>query len=102
MTYVLLKRPIVNQDISSAMDYLASDNVDVALRFYESCQRTFEHLCRTPTLGGPGEFANPRLKGINRWKVNGFENYQIYYMIHPQAVEILRVIHAARDLDQQL
>lgn len=46
-----------------------------------------------------GEFASSHLQGIRRWKVKGFPNFLIFYRSTDEGVEIIRILHGARDLD---
>jgi hypothetical protein len=41
---------------------------------------------------------NPRLTGMRRWCVRGFDNYLIFYQPLSQDIEVLRVVYATRDL----
>jgi toxin ParE1/3/4 len=41
----------------------------------------------------------PNLKGIRQQAIKGFKNYLIFYRVSDLGVDILRVIHAARDIE---
>ena len=47
-------------------------------------------------------FENPELKDIRIWLVKGFEKYLIFYRAIDELVEILRVLHASRNIDGML
>lgn len=36
---------------------------------------------------------------MRMWHVTGFESYLIFYMVGENGVELIRVLHGARDLD---
>lgn len=38
--------------------------------------------------------------GIRQWRLPGFENYLIFYRPLDDGVEILRVLHGARDIQR--
>ena len=40
-----------------------------------------------------------RLAGVRVWRVSGFEKHLIFYRPNPEGVEILDVIHGARDIE---
>jgi len=67
----------------------------MAVRYWEQAQETFAALARQPFLGRPRPDLNPR--GLRSWRVNGFENWLIFYNIG-EAVEIFRVRHGMMDL----
>jgi toxin ParE1/3/4 len=55
-----------------------------------------------PGIGSPQSFENPMLAGVRRWPVEGFENYLIFYRTDDEHVEIIRVLHGARDIEAVL
>jgi len=55
-----------------------------------------------PELGPVRQFHNPLLQGIRMWPVPDFRNYLIFYWIAADEIQILRVLHAARDLEMAL
>jgi toxin ParE1/3/4 len=40
-----------------------------------------------------------RLAGMRRVPVTGFEYYLIFYLPHEGGIDVIRVLHGARDLD---
>jgi len=53
-------------------------------------------------MGKTREVRNPRLSGLRQWRVKGFESYLIFYRPIPEGIEVLRVLHGARDIDRIL
>jgi toxin ParE1/3/4 len=37
--------------------------------------------------------------GIRLWRIRGFERYLIFYRPIPDGIEVIRVLHGARDID---
>jgi len=70
----------------------------VALRFIEAVDAAFRRLADTPEIGRLREFRNQRLAGLRSWPVPGFEKHLIFYRVDEESVEIVRVVHGARDL----
>jgi len=67
-----------------------------------SLLRTFSRtarrlLARTPELGGLFESHNPHFSGMRIWQVKGFRSILVFYRVLPGSVEIVRVLHGARD-----
>jgi toxin ParE1/3/4 len=58
----------------------------IALRFLQAAEDTFADLAAMPGMGRTEDFDNPRLTGMRRWRVHGFDNYLIFYQpLSPQA-----------------
>ena len=86
-----------SQDLAEIFDYLVQRNETVAERFYDAVEKTVQQLVRSPYLGERCSFRNPKMKGIRIWQVYGFSNYLIFYRPQDERLEILRVLHGARD-----
>jgi toxin ParE1/3/4 len=83
-------------DLTETALFLAQQgSLDVALRFYERVQRTFETLAETPRIGRRWKL---RGRDVRSRPVVGFENWLVFYRSVPEGIEILRVLHGARDL----
>jgi toxin ParE1/3/4 len=99
MTWRLALTPQADRDINNQFEYIAKDNLEAAIRFYEAAFHTFEMLRANQNIGPAREFENPQLKDIRMWLVKGFEKHLIFYRAKDELVEIVRVLHAARDID---
>ena len=55
-----------------------------------------------PGMGERRESANPRLAELRVWRVEGFEKHLIFYRPTQGGIEIVRVLHGARDIDSVL
>jgi toxin ParE1/3/4 len=102
MTWRLTLTPQADRDINNQFEYIAKDNLEAAIRFYEAAFKTFDVLRTNPNIGPAREFENSELKDIRMWLVQGFEKYLIFYHTTDERVEIVRVLHAARDIDSVL
>ncbi|MEW6755938.1 MAG: type II toxin-antitoxin system RelE/ParE family toxin [Candidatus Latescibacterota bacterium] len=91
-------RPQADRDIDALLAHLAQDNPDAADRFLVAVQEAFELLVEMPQIGSLLQFNHPALKDLRRWPVKGFEKHLIFYQLIASRVEIVRVLHAARDL----
>jgi len=98
MTRRIVITPRASQDIDEQFAYIASDNEDTALRFFDSVRQTFSQLARTPGMGSRYEVSNPRLEGLRKWAVKGFEKHLIFYLYSGDTIEVVRVLHAGRDI----
>jgi toxin ParE1/3/4 len=69
------------------------------LRFIEAAEKAFLRLLDLPDIGRRRQFRHPDLAGVRSWPVPGFEKHLIFYRLAPQGIQVLRVLHSARDLD---
>ena len=71
------RRTLAERDLVEHFIYLAENaGVETAKRFLEAAESTFQQLARMPEMGARRTFRNPRFKGMRKWQVRGFENYQ--------------------------
>lgn len=98
-----LLSPAADRDLDDHAAYLAQEaSLETALRFYDAATTTFEKLARMPGIGERWVSALVRLAEVRVWRVEGFANHLIYYRPAGDGIEIIRVLHGARDLDSIL
>ncbi len=92
------------QDITLQADYYAAkENVVLAERFIESLKRTVQMLSVHPLLGKLAGYRHPKLTGIRFFLVRRpFEQHLIFYRIHHEQLDIVRVLHGKRDLPRRI
>ncbi|MGA3263262.1 MAG: type II toxin-antitoxin system RelE/ParE family toxin [Terracidiphilus sp.] len=96
-------RARARRDILSNVEYLEEQGgMETAQRFLDATQSTFEALAKMPKLGALCAFRSPVLRRIRRWPVKGFENWLIFYQPRRNGVEIVHLIHGARDIESLL
>ena len=77
-------------NLEAAADYIAEDKPAAAGRFVQQIFRATELLSRNPAMGRPG-----RVPGTRELVIPNAP-YILPYRVRANAVEILRVFHAAR------
>jgi toxin ParE1/3/4 len=95
----IIKRPQVIQDLIELATYLAEDSLDISERFLFSAEKTFQKLSQFPQRGKLSNFKHPQLIDIRQQAIEGFRKYVIFYRLTDSEVEIIRVIHGARDIE---
>ena len=99
----LIVAPSARADLRAPWDFYADEagDPDLADRFVARAEATFKKLARTPGLGRPRFFHSAMAKNLRSWKVADFPKHLIFYRLlrHEQVVEVVRVLHGARDLD---
>ena len=82
-------------DLDEILLYIADDNLDASILFYDRLIRCFELLAATPRAGRERPELHPDAISFPEG------NYIIFYRLTAaKNVEILRVLHGARDLDE--
>ena len=95
MTLSQFITPEAERNIEDIGDYLEARNPSVARRFTRSVGATIQMLLRNPELG---ERLRVDLTGEIRYRtVLDFKNYLIFYRRVDSVLEIIRVLHGARD-----
>lgn len=51
-----------------------------------------------PEIGAARDFGPGRLEGLRMWSIPDFPNHLIFYRVAESGVEIVRILHAARDI----
>lgn len=98
MSFEIRKKPQAERDIEECFVFIGEENLDVAVHFLVAVEDSIELLRKNPFLGNIREFQNSRISNIRMTLVKGFHNYQIYYTVGKEVVEIVRVLHGSRDL----
>lgn len=92
-------RPAAETDLENQAAYLAREaGIDLALRLCDSAARTFDLIAKNPGIGERHVSLNPRLAGLRVWRIEGFANHLVFDRLEGGEVEIVRVLHGARDL----
>jgi len=65
----------------------------------DAVEETLADLERMPGMGHRYESARRQLAGIRVWSVKGFPNHLIFYRPTKEGIEVLHVLHGARDID---
>jgi toxin ParE1/3/4 len=98
----IVVQPAAHRDLEEIADYLAQRSVPSAIRFSHRSAESFDILLSNPSLGSPFEISNPLLQGLRVWPIKGFRKYLVFYRPREYGIEILRVLHGARDIGKIL
>jgi toxin ParE1/3/4 len=93
------RRPDVRRDLVELADHMSHDNLDAALRFLDAAERTFTFLAANRDVGSVCHFAQAESAGLRAWPIDGFGNYLVFYRPTDEGVDIVRVLHGARDIE---
>ena len=87
------------RDVEELIDFLCDRIAEVAQRFVDAAEATFEFLAANREVGERCRFSDPRLEGIRVWPVEGYRNHLVYFRPIDDGVQIVRVLHGARDVE---
>ncbi|MBV9851333.1 MAG: type II toxin-antitoxin system RelE/ParE family toxin [Armatimonadetes bacterium] len=97
----IIRRPEAKRDLMDAADHIAEHGgFDASDRFLAATEATFRKLALMPGMGVVRNYGNPELPGLRMWPVPKFAKYLIFYMATETRLEIVRVLHGARDIER--
>ena len=97
MTRAIIKRPQAERDIEESFVFIGENDSDSGLDFLLAVEQTLEFLALHPFVGSVRSFKDTELQNVRLWRVKTYDKHLIFYLVTEQAIEIIRVIHAARD-----
>jgi toxin ParE1/3/4 len=95
---LIVKSPVWD-DLRTIGLRIAEDNPDAAERFVTAAEAAFELLRQHPRIGRLRSFSVP---GVRSWVIPDFQNYLVFYLPTGAEIQILAVLHGARDLASAL
>jgi toxin ParE1/3/4 len=89
----IFKRPRAKADLAEIWDYIADDSEDRADAFIETISKKMTILAENPDIG--------RARGELGQNIRSFPmgRYIIFYLPIQGGIDVVRVLHAARDLE---
>ena len=94
----ILRRLVARLDVMEIVERIAVDNPSAAARFTYAVRATEELLLATPGIGSSRDYGNPALVGMRWHPVRGFRKYLVFYVPRSDGIEVVRVLHGARNL----
>jgi len=102
MTYRLAVEPQAAADLEEIFAYLASHNIATARRFMEAAADTANEIREDPKIGMAWHSRRSELAGVRYKRVRYFKKYFIFYRERADCIEVIRVLHGARDIESLL
>lgn len=91
---------LAENDLRHIWRFIARDNATAATRVVEAAYKTFDMLAGSPRIGKQFDVVSLAGEEIRFMAVAGFKKYVIFYRPISGGVEVLRVYHAARNLEE--
>lgn len=97
---MVTQRPRARLDLLEQFVYFGEQNsVELAERYLAAIDITCRLLADHPKSGAGYDSRIVRLKGLRRFPVKGFEDYLVFYLPVSAHIDVIRVFHGARDID---
>lgn len=88
------------QDILRQIERYAEQGLpEIAQRFSAGVVASLSRLIEMPEIGSPRATPNPQLAGLRAWPVKEFENVRLHYLLLPDLLVVVRVLHGRQDTD---
>jgi len=87
------RRPLAAVDILDVWDYIAEDSAAAADRWVDKLDETFNLIATQPLMGRARDELAASLRSFP------FGRYVIYYVPIEDGIDVVRVLHSARDID---
>lgn len=94
------KTPFALSSLRDQVLYLEENaSPEIAERYIDAVEATLLFIEKESGVGSPCQFLHPRLHGLRRWPVSGFENYLLFYQETKEGILLLYVFHGHQDID---
>jgi toxin ParE1/3/4 len=89
----ILRRPQASEDIAGIWDHIADDNLAAADRWLDRLDKQLRLLATQPLIG---RARDELAEGIRSFPM---DRYVVFYMPIDDGIDVVRVLHSARDID---
>jgi toxin ParE1/3/4 len=98
----ILRTELARRDLIALWVWFAENGgATLADRFLDALDSTLQTLGAHPEIGPLVFASHPELQGLRRFRVSPpFTNLLLFYRLLPDGMELIRVLHGSRDLDQ--
>ena len=87
------RRPLAETDILEIWDYIADDSLTAADRWVDQLDEQFRVLATQPMMG---RARNELAPGVRSFPCG---RYVVFYVPLDDGIDVVRVLHGARDID---
>ena len=94
----IVERPKARQELEDIACYIGKHRPSGARRFLTAAQKIYQMLAVMPAMGSLWEPEDPHFAGVRFFAIPRYPKYVIFYRPLADGVEILHILHGARDL----
>jgi plasmid stabilization system protein ParE len=92
--------PEALSDLFEVWNFISQDNLEAADRVEEAIFRACDLLADSPFIGRVRKDLTPL--PVRFWVVHPYSKYLVVYDPEPKPIQIIRILHGARDLPSAL
>ncbi len=97
-TKPVVPREQANRDVDDAIDYYLGEGAgQAATGFVDALEEAYAHIGRHPASGSQSYAIELNLPSLRSWPLTRYP-YLVFYVEHPDRVDIWRVLHGQRDI----
>ena len=89
----ITRRPLAEADILEVWDYIADDSIDAADRWVDRLDEQLRLLAAQPMMGRSRDELSLGVRSFP------FGRYVVFYAPLDDGIDVIRVLHGARDVD---
>lgn len=93
MTGIIIRTPAADDDLFDIWLFIAQDNEAAATRTLQKIKKSLDRLARQPRAGRDRSELAPDLRSF------AIRPYVIFYRVIDDDIELVRVLHGARDIE---
>jgi toxin ParE1/3/4 len=99
VTRRIVRQPTSLLDLDlAANDLRRQSGPQRAVRFLREADATFQRRASAPGIGSPYSPDDPLFEGVRFFPISRYKKYLVFYRPIEDGIEILRVLHGARDI----
>jgi toxin ParE1/3/4 len=96
----VVPRELANRDVEEAIAWYLGENAEqAALGFIDALEQAYAHIGQHPGTGSLRHGHELQLPGLRAWPLSRYPHV-IFYVEHPDHVDVWRVLHGQRDIPE--
>ncbi len=97
----LIQLALADSDLRKALTDHARESTDLAKRFLDQIEQTYELIRNHPQAGSQRYAEQLNMPGLRCWPCHRFP-WLIFYLELPEHIHVLRILHKHRDIPAHL
>ena len=95
----LVERLRARRELEDIAVYIGRRRPSAARPFLAAARKTYDTVAARPAVVSNWKPEDPRFEGLRYFPITRYPTYVIFYRPLPDGVEVLHVLHGARDLE---
>jgi toxin ParE1/3/4 len=99
MSRAIERGAAARRDLLDVFVYIGRKSAPSARRFLIQAESTFRRLAASPSIGTRYDPDSPALADLRYFPIARFPKYLVFYRPTADGIDVVRVVHGARDLE---